>query len=441
MALDRRRVGERLQASLAGLQELRLLRERHREVVRRLLEAGEREPGPGSPGQLHQPTAATTGDRQQPRLLGPSEAAGNVSPNPDHQEATLSPGSSEPQAAFGQRSAPPDPLCPPAGPSCLGEEPSRARGSAVEVGSGAPLSGKAPVPGRAVAVRGVPEEQALEPPGGSGELKRMESGIQLAEGPLDNLESDSRPSSGFYDVTDSASCSLSNSCTSVYSECPSGSRWSMQSLSQLPRSNSHWNRPRSTDDSAVRLLDLRSQRLLLAGPGHRPQRVTGPRRPAGQRPRSGQSRPVTSFRSAVTRPSTPPEGRSPVAAATGAPGAPLMPSISATWCPGMAQRCTTIPAPCTLSPCRAPSLSPLRPGGARRGGGGPGPAGVSEPATAHQALLAPSRGRLDKYISGLVLRFRCRPPPARPSWPPTPRACPCRPSTARAPRPRGGAAG
>eukprot|EP00061_Rhincodon_typus_P005263 g24554.t1 len=41
--LDRRRIGERLEASLAGLQELRLLRERHRETIQRLLKGQEEE--------------------------------------------------------------------------------------------------------------------------------------------------------------------------------------------------------------------------------------------------------------------------------------------------------------------------------------------------------------------------------------------------------------
>ncbi|KAJ8014070.1 hypothetical protein DPEC_G00036430 [Dallia pectoralis] len=39
----------------------------------------------------------------------------------------------------------------------------------------------------------------------------------------DQTESDSRPSSGFYDLSDGGSGSLSNSCTSVYSECISSS--------------------------------------------------------------------------------------------------------------------------------------------------------------------------------------------------------------------------
>ncbi|XP_039616674.1 uncharacterized protein si:ch211-168f7.5 [Polypterus senegalus] len=58
------------------------------------------------------------------------------------------------------------------------------------------------------------------------------------------LDSDSRPSSGFYSVSGS---SLSNSCTSVFSEGPAGSGWNVQS------------RPRSTDDSATQGSEFRLQ--------------------------------------------------------------------------------------------------------------------------------------------------------------------------------------
>ncbi|XP_061083573.1 dapper homolog 2 [Conger conger] len=43
----------------------------------------------------------------------------------------------------------------------------------------------------------------------------------------EHLEADSRPSSGFYDLSDGGSGSLSNSCTSVYSECLSSSQTSL----------------------------------------------------------------------------------------------------------------------------------------------------------------------------------------------------------------------
>ncbi|KAG9344453.1 hypothetical protein JZ751_011123 [Albula glossodonta] len=74
----------------------------------------------------------------------------------------------------------------------------------------------------------------------------------------EHLETDSRPSSGFYDLSDGGSGSLSNSCTSVYSECLSSSQSSL-----LPTPCSHGLRPyhppvpleasrrRSADESAT----------------------------------------------------------------------------------------------------------------------------------------------------------------------------------------------
>ncbi|XP_043931592.1 dapper homolog 2-like isoform X1 [Protopterus annectens] len=80
---------------------------------------------------------------------------------------------------------------------------------------------------------------------------------------LDNMDSDSRPSSGFYEVSETGS-SLSNSCTSVYSECLAGLRSSLHSLSQQPVfQESSFVRPRSTDEAAVRMMDLQLQRLLI----------------------------------------------------------------------------------------------------------------------------------------------------------------------------------
>ncbi|KAM3825089.1 dapper homolog 1-like isoform 2-T2 [Vipera latastei] len=76
-------------------------------------------------------------------------------------------------------------------------------------------------------------------------------------------EADSRPSSGFYETSDMGS--LSDSCASVHSDGPGPSRCSIGSLPHLPglRENG-LIRPRSTDEAAVRLLDLRLQRLTLA---------------------------------------------------------------------------------------------------------------------------------------------------------------------------------
>ncbi|NXA38169.1 DACT2 protein, partial [Eudromia elegans] len=67
------------------------------------------------------------------------------------------------------------------------------------------------------------------------------------------LDSDSRPSSGFYDLSDGGSCSLSNSCTSVYSESISSSHTSLLPSSQHPKARlSVFDyRPKSADETTV----------------------------------------------------------------------------------------------------------------------------------------------------------------------------------------------
>ncbi|NWY01080.1 DACT2 protein, partial [Nothoprocta ornata] len=67
------------------------------------------------------------------------------------------------------------------------------------------------------------------------------------------LDSDSRPSSGFYDLSDGGSCSLSNSCTSVYSESISSSHTSLLPNSQHPKARlSVFDyRPKSADETTV----------------------------------------------------------------------------------------------------------------------------------------------------------------------------------------------
>uniref|UniRef100_U3FZC7 Uncharacterized protein n=1 Tax=Micrurus fulvius TaxID=8637 RepID=U3FZC7_MICFL len=76
-------------------------------------------------------------------------------------------------------------------------------------------------------------------------------------------EADSRPSSGFYETSEMGS--LSDSCASVHSDGAGASRCSIGSLPHLPglRENG-LIRPRSTDEAAVRFLDLQLQRLTLA---------------------------------------------------------------------------------------------------------------------------------------------------------------------------------
>ncbi|XP_077342710.1 dapper homolog 2 [Lithobates pipiens] len=67
----------------------------------------------------------------------------------------------------------------------------------------------------------------------------------------EHLESDSRPSSGFYDLSDLSSCSISNSCTSVYSECLASACKGVKPCSQKCGNNFKISRPRSTDEKSM----------------------------------------------------------------------------------------------------------------------------------------------------------------------------------------------
>ncbi|NXE87506.1 DACT2 protein, partial [Menura novaehollandiae] len=75
------------------------------------------------------------------------------------------------------------------------------------------------------------------------------------------LDSDSRPSSGFYDLSDGGSCSLSNSCTSVYSESISSSHTSLLPSSQHPKARlSVFDyRPKSADETTVHTTSFQQQ--------------------------------------------------------------------------------------------------------------------------------------------------------------------------------------
>uniref|UniRef100_A0A8B9Q6M0 Dishevelled binding antagonist of beta catenin 2 n=1 Tax=Apteryx owenii TaxID=8824 RepID=A0A8B9Q6M0_APTOW len=75
------------------------------------------------------------------------------------------------------------------------------------------------------------------------------------------LDSDSRPSSGFYDLSDGGSCSLSNSCTSVYSESISSSHTNLLPSSQHPKARlSVFDyRPKSADETTVHTTSFQQQ--------------------------------------------------------------------------------------------------------------------------------------------------------------------------------------
>ncbi|MEE6475332.1 hypothetical protein FKM82_010714 [Ascaphus truei] len=77
--------------------------------------------------------------------------------------------------------------------------------------------------------------------------------LDVSKTSSEHLDSDSRPSSGFYELSDGGSGSLSNSCTSLYSECMSSSRNSLKPCSQQLRNRlSVFDyRPKSADETTV----------------------------------------------------------------------------------------------------------------------------------------------------------------------------------------------
>ncbi|XP_054829509.1 dapper homolog 2-like [Eublepharis macularius] len=209
---ERLRIGERLQASLAGLLELDLLRETQRGSVERALERGQKDGGrqqeDGSlPGSCDLPPANKLDRSKSEDLLGtPKKPCVSYSSSENIEVASrvLS-------VQARERSD----------KGCLG-------------------------------LRMV-SEQLLFP------KKAAVNGGDAQE----IMEADSRPSSGFYETSEMGS--LSDSCASVHSDGPGDSRCSIGSLSQLPGlRESSFVRPRSTDEAAVRLLDLRLQQFTLA---------------------------------------------------------------------------------------------------------------------------------------------------------------------------------
>lgn len=145
--IDRGRVGERLQAALAGLQELHYLKGKQSDMVNWALQMDREEP------------VCSTQRRTDGPMPGPEE---------QRLEATL---------------------------TALKQQLSRLRRQ--DVGLKTHLQQL---------------DQQIS------ELK-----LDVSKVSTEQLESDSRPSSGFYELSDGGSCSLSNSCTSVYSECLSSS--------------------------------------------------------------------------------------------------------------------------------------------------------------------------------------------------------------------------
>uniref|UniRef100_A0A3B4G309 Dishevelled binding antagonist of beta catenin 2 n=1 Tax=Pundamilia nyererei TaxID=303518 RepID=A0A3B4G309_9CICH len=182
--VDRSRVGERLQAALAGLHELQLLRDRQSEMVNWALRVDQEEP-----------VTSVNADSEGARLMGAEE---------QRLEATL---------------------------TALKQQLSRLRKQ--DVGLKTHLQQL---------------DQQIS------ELK-----LDVSKASTEQLESDSRPSSGFYELSDGGSCSLSNSCNSVYSESLSSSQTSLL-LAPMSPSNCHVSPPppqvdvcrrRSADESTT----------------------------------------------------------------------------------------------------------------------------------------------------------------------------------------------
>uniref|UniRef100_A0A8C5UAZ3 Dishevelled binding antagonist of beta catenin 2 n=1 Tax=Malurus cyaneus samueli TaxID=2593467 RepID=A0A8C5UAZ3_9PASS len=171
-----------LQAALAGLQELQVLREKQRELVR---------------AALAMPQRPAAGGEQQPLSAHSKE---------HRLEATL---------------------------SALKEQLSRLRRQ--DVGLKSHLDQL---------------DQRIS------ELK-----LDVSKTSSEYLDSDSRPSSGFYDLSDGGSCSLSNSCTSVYSESISSSHTSLLPSSQHPKARlSVFDyRPKSADETTVHTTSFQQQ--------------------------------------------------------------------------------------------------------------------------------------------------------------------------------------
>ncbi|KAG5266437.1 hypothetical protein AALO_G00232060 [Alosa alosa] len=100
--------------------------------------------------------------------------------------------------------------------------------------------------------------------------------LDVCKASTEHLESDSRPSSGFFELSDGGSGSLSNSCTSVYSACLSSSSQSNLQVFYTPNPavNDDASRRRSADEPTAHTdpprgtgIRLGSSRLRTGMPG------------------------------------------------------------------------------------------------------------------------------------------------------------------------------
>ncbi|KAM9005024.1 dapper homolog 2 [Sarcophilus harrisii] len=198
---DRGRVRERLHAALAGLQELQVLRDKQQTLVNGALAMKPAAPPPPPPPVPRAP--------RLPQQLPSTVPAGDSHSKEHRLEATL---------------------------TALKEQLSRLRRQ--DVGLKTHLDQL---------------DQQIS------ELK-----LDVNKTSSENLDSDSRPSSGFYDLSDGGSCSLSNSCTSVYSESISSSHSSLLPGIHTPkvRLSIFDYRPKSADETTVHSAHLQPQQLV-----------------------------------------------------------------------------------------------------------------------------------------------------------------------------------
>ncbi|XP_066535694.1 dapper homolog 2 [Hoplias malabaricus] len=217
VAVDRGRAAERLQAALAGLQELHFLRDKQSHMVRWALRINKEKPF--SFPQVTSKEPDTSNDSEEQRL-----------------EATL---------------------------TALKQQLTRLRRQ--DVGLKTHLQQL---------------DQQIS------ELK-----LDVCKASAEHLESDSRPSSGFYELSDGGLGSLSNSCTSLYSECLStSSQASLLPLSSAssirhhrsPPSQADVSRRRSADESTAQTDAPRGLGVRLGSCGIRTTSVSSER--ARQRP-------------------------------------------------------------------------------------------------------------------------------------------------------------
>ncbi|PWA25645.1 hypothetical protein CCH79_00001309 [Gambusia affinis] len=214
--VDRGMVRERLQAALAGLQELRLLRDRHGDMVSWALQLDREEPV----SALYSDPVEAEEQRLEATLTALKQQLRRVS------------------SLRGPLSTPDSWLC---------------------------LVFHDKLFPRSLLSRLRKQDVGLKTHLQQLDQQISELKLDVSKASTDQLESDSRPSSGFYELSDGGSCSRSNSCTSVYSESLSSSQTSLIPLS-----------PTACHVSPPPQVDVFHRRSVDESPGQpNPPRTTG----------------------------------------------------------------------------------------------------------------------------------------------------------------------